>query len=267
MKNYLIYFTLLTIFVYPSYGQDDSIFPKGNKAKNVHHYGEVWLKELLHADSNFNFNISMATSSPGARLNWHSHPGGQILLVLDGEGYYQEKGREKQIIKKGDVIKCSPEVEHWHAATPESPVTYLSISPAGKGGTTWLHKLEDKEYFGEDVLEISKLKWKWMADRTIDSLAHLFDDNAMFVHMGGNMTKEQEINVIKTGGIQYKYADIQETSVQYVGTTAIVLSKIRLTAVVGGNEVVNPFTVTEVYVLQGERWKLASLSFTKLLGG
>ena len=80
------------------------------------------------------------------------------------------------------------------------------------------------------------------------------------------MNKEQEIGVIKSGRIEYKHAEIQETTVRFVGQTAVILDKIRLTAVVGGNEVVNPFMVTEVYVFTDNRWKLASLSFTRLLG-
>ena len=76
----------------------------------------------------------------------------------------------------------------------------------------------------------------------------------------------QELDVIKSGRIQYKKADIQEASVRVIGTTAIVLNRIRLLAVVGGNEVTNPFVVTEVYVQQDDEWKLASLSFTRLLG-
>jgi hypothetical protein len=83
--------------------------------------------------------------------------------------------------------------------------------------------------------------------------------------MGGTMSKMQELEVIRSGGIQYKNVDIQETSVRLIGTTAIVLNKIRLVAVVGGNEVTNPFMVTEVYVQQGGTRKLASLSFTRLL--
>jgi hypothetical protein len=65
--------------------------------------------------------------------------------------------------------------------------------------------------------------------------------------------------------IQYKTAEIQETSVRFIGSTAILLNRIRLTAVVGGNEVINPFVVTEVYVQQNGTWKLGSLSFTRLL--
>jgi ketosteroid isomerase-like protein len=72
--------------------------------------------------------------------------------------------------------------------------------------------------------------------------------------------------VIRGGQIQYKQADIEELSVRFIGDTAIVLGKLRLIAVVGGNEVTNPFVVTEVYVRQGGGWKLGSMSFTRLLG-
>ena len=82
--------------------------------------------------------------------------------------------------------------------------------------------------------------------------------------MGGTWGKEQELNVIKSGGIWYKQTEIQETSVQIIGNTAILLNKIRLVAVVSGNEVINPFMVTEVYVQQNDNWTLGSLSFTKL---
>lgn len=83
--------------------------------------------------------------------------------------------------------------------------------------------------------------------------------------MGATMTEPQELDVIRSGRIVYKTVDIQEASARFVGTTAIVLNRIRLVAVVGGNEVINPFVVTEVYVPQGGAWRLASLSFTRLL--
>ncbi len=118
----------------------------------------------------------------------------------------------------------------------------------------------------QEILSLSKEKWRWMSERKVDSLEALFHEEAVFVHMGGTMSRSQELDVIKTGRIQYKQADIQEASVRIIGTTAIVLNRIRLLAVVGGNEVTNPFVVTEVYVQQGGAWKLASLSFTRLLG-
>ncbi len=118
---------------------------------------------------------------------------------------------------------------------------------------------------GQEILDLSKTKWRWMSERKVDSLAALFDDQAVFVHMGGTMSGSQELEVIRSGGIQYKHAEIFETSVRFIGTTAILLNRIRLDAVVGGNEVTNPFMVTEVYVQQNGTWKLGSLSFTRLL--
>ena len=117
----------------------------------------------------------------------------------------------------------------------------------------------------QDVISLSKEKWRWMSERTVDSLAALFHEEAVFVHMGATMSKNQELDVIRSGGIHYKNVDIQEVSVRIIGTTAILLNRIRLVAVVGGNEVTNPFVVTEVYVQQGGTWKLGSLSFTRLL--
>ena len=92
-----------------------------------------------------------------------------------------------------------------------------------------------------------------------------FHEKAVFVRMGGSWEKKQELEIIKSGGIHYKQADIHEVSVNIIGTTAILLNRITLLAVVGGNEVTNPFMVTEVYVQQEGSWKLASLSFTRLL--
>jgi 4-carboxymuconolactone decarboxylase len=245
----------------------------------VHHTGDVWLKELNGTDSIFNNSIAVATFSAGARLDWHKHPGGQILMVTDGEGYYQEKGKPKQIVHKGEVIKCMPNVEHWHGATPTTGVTYMASSPTQKGKTIWLDKVTNEEYNSipikktimkninteQEIINLSKNKWRWMAERNVDSLNLLFDEKAKFVHMGATFTKAQELNVIKEGNIQYKKADIEETSVQFIDNTAILLNKIKLTAIVGGNEVVNPFVVTEVYVQQNGNWTLGSMSFTKLL--
>jgi hypothetical protein len=104
-----------------------------------------------------------------------------------------------------------------------------------------------------------------MSDRKVEPLAALFDDQAAFVHMGGTMSKTHELDVIKSGVIQYRDIDIQEVSVKIIGTTAIVLNKIKLVAVVGGNEVTNPFMVTEVYVQEGGTRKLATIAFTRLL--
>ncbi len=118
----------------------------------------------------------------------------------------------------------------------------------------------------QEIINLSKDKWLWMAERKLEPLEALFHEQSVFVHMGGNMSRSQELDVIKSGRIHYKQADIQNVSARIVGTTAIVLSRIRLLAVVGGNEVTNPFMVTEVYLQQGGAWKLVQLSFSRLMG-
>lgn len=117
----------------------------------------------------------------------------------------------------------------------------------------------------QEIINLSKQKWDWMAEKKADTLANLFHEKSMFVHMGGSWGKEQEISVIKSGGIWYKKADIHSVSVQIIDNTAILLNNITLLAEVGGNEVTNPFMVTEVYIKDKNKWKLGSLSFTRLL--
>jgi 4-carboxymuconolactone decarboxylase len=121
------------------------------------------------------------------------------------------------------------------------------------------------ENLDQELIDLSKEKWCWMSERKLDYLDALFHEKAVFVHMGGSWGKEREMEIIKSGGIHYKKADIHEVSLNIIGLTAILLNRITLLAVVGGIEVTNPFMVTEVYVPQDDSWKLASLSFTRLL--
>jgi 4-carboxymuconolactone decarboxylase len=121
------------------------------------------------------------------------------------------------------------------------------------------------ENLDQELIDLSKEKWCWMSECKLDYLDALFHEKAVFVHMGGSWGKEREMEIIKSGGIHYKKADIHEVSLNIIGLTAILLNRITLLAVVGGIEVSNPFMVTEVYVPQDDSWKLASLSFTRLL--
>lgn len=119
----------------------------------------------------------------------------------------------------------------------------------------------------EEIKTLSKNKWQWMANKDVDKLAKLFDNQSMFVHMGGSWGKERELDIIKSGFIHYKKADVHEVFTPIIiENTVILLNRITLTAVVGTNEVVNPFMVTEVYVKVGNEWKMGSLSFSKLMG-
>jgi hypothetical protein len=117
----------------------------------------------------------------------------------------------------------------------------------------------------QEILKLSKDKWQWMSDKNADALTKLFHEKAVFVHMGGAWGTDRELDIIKGGGIWYKKADIHEASVKFIDNTAILLNRITLLAVVGGNEVTNPFMVTEIYVKTSGAWKLGSLSFTRLM--
>lgn len=256
--------------------REESIFPKGEKAPNINHSGDIWLSHVADADETFNWNVSQAVSAPGAKLNWHLHPKGQQLLITHGVGFYQEKGKEVQVVRAGDVVLCPPDIEHWHGAAPNSPVTYLAIS--GNAPTKWTDKLSDEAYNSIPVPELndpdieqtirtlSQQKWDWMAAKNADSLAVLFHDAAKFVHMGGTWGKDQEVDIIRSGGIHYKKADVHEVMVEAISENTVILwNRITLLAVVGNNEVTNPFMVTEVYTKENGSWKLANLTFSKLM--
>ena len=116
----------------------------------------------------------------------------------------------------------------------------------------------------QEVIDLSAVKWRWMSEKKVDTLAVLFLEPARFVHMSGSMNREQELETIRSGRIHYKHAEIFESSARIVDSTAVVLSRIRLDAVVGGNEVATNFMVTEVYVRQKGAWKLGQLSFSRL---
>jgi hypothetical protein len=117
----------------------------------------------------------------------------------------------------------------------------------------------------KEIINLSKQKWDWMADKNVDSLNVFFDDKAMFVHMGGSWGKTQELDVIKSGGIWYKKAVIYGVIVNMFGNTAILLNDIDLVAMVGGREVTSAFMVTEVYIKENGKWKMGQLTFSHLL--
>ena len=109
--------------------------------------GTVWVTSLVPNDSIYTTVAGSVAFEPGARSFWHSHPTGQLLIVTDGVGYHQIKGEPKQLIRKGDVVKCPPNVVHWHGASPESKMTHLYIIPnTDKGIVNWLKAVTEAEY-------------------------------------------------------------------------------------------------------------------------
>ena len=125
----------------------NAIFPKGEKASPEYFTGTAWVKLLVENHPTFNCQIGNVVFEPGARNNWHTHPGGQILIVTDGTGYYQEKNKPKQILRKGDVVTIPPDAEHWHGASPDTGLTHLAINTnTQKGIVVWLERVTDEQY-------------------------------------------------------------------------------------------------------------------------
>jgi hypothetical protein len=116
----------------------------------------------------------------------------------------------------------------------------------------------------QEIINLSKTKWQWMADKNVDKLAPLFHDQSKFVHMSGTWKKNEELEIIKTGSIWYKKTDVLDVAVEIVNDVAIAWSRITLTAEVRGNDAVTQFTVTEVYKKQGNDWKLLVLTFSSV---
>src|ERR1700733_4525443 len=94
----------------------NTIFPKGEKAPAEYFTGTAWIKMLVSNTPAFNTTVGNVAFEAGCRNNWHSHKGGQILICIDGEGYFQEKGKPIQLLSKGDVVQIFPNVIHWHGA-------------------------------------------------------------------------------------------------------------------------------------------------------
>ena len=126
----------------------DTVFAQGELNPYGQFFtGTTYLTMLSPGGDEFNAPIGNVTFEPGARTNWHKHAGGQILLVLNGEGRYQERGKAIQILHKGDVVRIAPDVEHWHGAAPQSWFVHISLETnPQRGASTWLEPVADSAY-------------------------------------------------------------------------------------------------------------------------
>ena len=122
------------------------LYDKGIKIENSNFIGNAYLTGLVKADSINTNAVGNVYFEPGARSNWHLHPAGQILLVTDGEGYYQEEGSPKRILKRGDVVKCPANTPHWHGASAEKPFIQIAITSRVDGPTEWLDPVTEEQY-------------------------------------------------------------------------------------------------------------------------
>ncbi|PHR93065.1 MAG: cupin [Leeuwenhoekiella sp.] len=127
-----------TAYTVTSYNEE------GTKAPNTHYLGEAFLNSLVRAEGDLEYNITKATFKANSTLDWHKHPTPQVLVVVDGAGYYQERGKDPILMKAGDVIQCAKDTEHWHASSKYHDVTYLAIY--GEQPTVWTEVLTREAY-------------------------------------------------------------------------------------------------------------------------
>lgn len=125
----------------------NTIFPKGNKASPDYFTGTAWVNILVRKDETGTYSIGNVVFEPGCRNNWHTHAAGQTLIVIEGKGWYQEKGKPARLLSKGDVVVIPSNLEHWHGATDDSSLTHLAITNnSGEGPVKWLQPVTDEEY-------------------------------------------------------------------------------------------------------------------------
>ena len=122
-----------------------SYLKQGEKAPNTHYIGEAWLNAIIQNDTALGYNITKATFKANSTLDWHKHGSTQVLIIVDGEAYYQERGKDPILLKNGDVIKCNKDTEHWHSSTKFKDVTYLALY-GGSTPTIWTEVLTQDYY-------------------------------------------------------------------------------------------------------------------------
>jgi 4-carboxymuconolactone decarboxylase len=125
----------------------NSIFPSGEKTDPVYFSGTAMLNILVAKDETGTYAVGNVTFEPGARTNWHTHPAGQILLVTEGKGFYQEKNKPARPITKGDVVVIPSQIEHWHGASINRGLIHIAITNSLNGvAVDWLAPVTEEEY-------------------------------------------------------------------------------------------------------------------------
>jgi 4-carboxymuconolactone decarboxylase len=127
--------------------ESTDIFPKGQPLPSDWFTGNAFLTQLITKDHNHEFSAGCVTFEPNARTVWHTHPKGQVLIVIEGEGFYQEKGKPAQLLKKGVVVNIPENIEHWHGATATSIMVHIAITNYKDDvQVTWMKPVTEDEY-------------------------------------------------------------------------------------------------------------------------
>lgn len=141
--SFLLLITMLTL---PVSTKAQTIFPTQFTAPAEFNTGTVRISVLSRSERQMTTNFLFAQ---GSRNSWHYHPGAtQVLMVFSGEAYYQEEGKPKQLLRKGDVVTTAPNVRHWNGATPWSDAECMTVSEIAPGEqhAVQLRKVTDEEF-------------------------------------------------------------------------------------------------------------------------
>jgi hypothetical protein len=168
------------------------------------------------------------------------------------------KGKTRLLIRVGETI-CTIIQRLNNTLEMKAKIIILALLSLSTFGSFAQSSEEERQ-----LMQLSKDKWQWMADKNVDKLEKLFDSKSKFVHMSGTWKKDEELEIIKSGSIWYKNAIVHDSALETFGTTAVVWNRITLEAIVRGTEAKNEFTVTEVYQKQGKDWKMLALTFSSV---
>ena len=121
-----------------------------NDAYAAYFVGQSYLRPLTSADE-AGVALANVTFEPGCRNNWHVHHadkgGGQVLLVTDGRGWYQEWGKEPRELTPGAVVAIPAGVKHWHGAARDSWMSHIAFEAPGENcSNEWLEPVSDEDY-------------------------------------------------------------------------------------------------------------------------
>ena len=109
--------------------------------------GSVRIDSLFAAPDPARSAAAIVTFEPGARTAWHTHPLGQRLLIMSGEGWVRKEGEAKHLVRPGDTVWFEPGERHWHGATDRKAMTHLAVQEAQNGSpVNWMEHVSDEDY-------------------------------------------------------------------------------------------------------------------------
>lgn len=112
--------------------------------------GQVQVDMLFPENEVAHYSAAYVTFDAGARTAWHSHPAGQHIIVTDGTALTGTRDGKVIRFDKNESVWCPPDLDHWHGATPDAPMTHLVVTASKEGkNVIWKEKVTDEEYLAK----------------------------------------------------------------------------------------------------------------------